>query len=664
MPSLVSPAHHAHCDCGHDHADHDSVADPAAEKKTDIGQNRNAAGIFGVFVGGALVANSYLGGWIYEGGLPDDQRVVSSLCAFAGALFLSVPLLWRTARAVWRGKIHIGEMASLAIIACFATGAYQEAGLVAFFLMLAELLETRSALGARAAVEGLIRLTPKEARLVRDGREETLAVGRLKIGDRVRVRPGENIPTDGKIVGGETTINQASVTGESLPVDRGGGDTVFAGTVNLTGLIDLEVTKLGEDTTLGVVRQLILQAEATRLPITRLIDQYVQWYAPAILMIAAAILYFSRDGETGLQRAIAALVIACPCALVLATPTAMVAGLSAAARLGILIKNVANLESASTMTAVMLDKTGTMTTGELTVSRLAPAAGIAPAELLRYAAAADRHSNHPAARALLKVATEARVPSAEATEMQESGGRGVSAVVEGKKVLVGRGTWLTANGVNIDALEAPQQNEDDGFSVIYVAVEGQAWGWIGMMDKTRPDAAAALAQLKQAGVRNITMVTGDRWGAARRVAAELGCTDLLAECLPAKKLEAVENLQKQHYKVMVVGDGVNDAPALAAGDLGVAMGAAGNDIAINSASVALLSSDLNRLPYLINLSKQVRRVVTQNLIFAVLFVVVGLLAAGFGYLTPIVAALLHNVGSLLVIFNSAKIVRFGEELGG
>jgi Cd2+/Zn2+-exporting ATPase len=190
-------------------------------------------------------------------------------------------------------------MASLAILACFATGAYQEAGLVAFFLMLAELLETRSALGARAAVEGLIRLTPKEARLVRGGREETLAVSQLKVGDIVRVRPGENIPTDGKIIGGETTVNQASVTGESLPVDKNGGDTVFAGTVNLTGAIDIEVAKVGEDTTLGLVRKLILQAEATRLPITRLIDQYIQWYALAILMIAAAILYFSPDSESG-----------------------------------------------------------------------------------------------------------------------------------------------------------------------------------------------------------------------------------------------------------------------------------------------------------------------------------------------------------------------------
>jgi len=625
---------------------------------TDIGQSRNAAWIFATFVGGALILNSYLWNWLFENSLPAGEHIVSTLCALIGAIFLSAPLLLRTSRAVFRGRIHIGEMASLAILACFANGSYQEAGIVAFFLMLAELLETRSALGAREAVEGLIRLTPREARLIRSGEESSVKVADLAIGDVVRVRPGENVPTDGKLRSGETSINQASVTGESLPVDKMPGDAVFAGTVNLTGVIEVEVTRLGKDTTLGKVRELILQAESTRLPIMRLIDQYVQWYAPAMLMIAAAILYFTGD----IQRAIAALVMSCPCALVLATPTAMVAGLSAAARLGILIKNVAHLESAASITAIMIDKTGTLTTGELTVSRLAPADGTAPAELLRLAATADRHSNHPAARALVRVAQEARVTLAEPTSMTEVGGKGVRAVIDGVEIAIGRASWLE-NDLKIDlsTLEKPTQGEDDGFSTIYAARDGKALGWIGLLDKTRPDASRATEELKKAGVHNITMVTGDRWGAARRVAAELGCTGLQAECLPERKLQIVEEMQKRGYKVMVVGDGVNDAPALAAGDLGVAMGAAGNDVAIHSASVALLSSELDRLPFLLRLSRHVRGVVTQNLIFAVMLVVVGLVAVSLGWVTPIFAAILHNVGSLIVIFNSAKIVRFGEE---
>ncbi len=625
---------------------------------TDIGQSRNAAWIFATFVGGALIVNSYLWHWIFESQLPESERLVSTLCALLGAVFLSTPLLVRTAKAVFRGRIHIGEMASLAILACFAIGSYQEAGIVAFFLMLAELLETRSALGAREAVEGLIRLTPPEARLVRGGEESMVKLTALAVGDVVRVRPGENIPTDGKLHSGETSINQASVTGEGLPVDRMPGDPVFAGTVNLTGMIEVEVTRLGADTTLGKVRDLILQAEATRLPIMRLIDQYVQWYAPAMLMIAAAILYFTGD----IRAAITALVVSCPCALVLATPTAMVAGLSAAARLGILIKNVSHLESAASITAIMIDKTGTLTTGELTVSRLAPAEGIAPAELLRLAATADRHSNHPAARALVRVAQEARVNLGEPAGMNEVGGKGVRAVIDGAEVAIGRASWLESElKIDLSGLEKPAQGEDEGFSTIYAARDGKAIGWIGLLDKTRPDASKATGELKKAGVRNITMVTGDRWGAARRVAAELGCTGLQAECLPERKLQIVEDMQKRGYKVMVVGDGVNDAPALAAGDLGVAMGAAGSDVAIHSASVALLSSELDRLPFLLRLSKHVRGVVTQNLVFAILFVLIGLVAAAMGYLSPIVAALMHNVGSLIVIFNSAKIVRFGEE---
>lgn len=642
---------------------YDEQTAPREEKSgaTDISQTRNAAWIFATFVGGALILNSYLWNWLFESGLPEQERIISTLCALLGAVFLSAPLLLRTWKAVIRGRIHIGEMASLAILACFAIGSYQEAGIVAFFLMLAELLETRSALGAREAVEGLIRLTPREARLVRNGKEESISVGALAVGNTIRVRPGENIPTDGTLRKGETTVNQASVTGESLPVDKMPGDQLFAGTVNLTGVIEIEVTRLGRDTTLGKVRELILQAEATRLPIMRLIDQYVQWYAPAMLMISAAILYFTGSVE----NAITALVVSCPCALVLATPTAMVAGLSAAARLGILIKNVAHLESAAGITSIILDKTGTLTTGELTVSRLAPAPGIEAAELLHLAASADRHSNHPTARALVRIAGEARVRLSEPEKMTEFGGKGVSATIDGTQIMLGRRSWLeTELGAPITELEEPQQNEDDGFSTIYVLRDRKPIGWIGLLDKTRPDASHATQELKDAGVRTIMMVTGDRWGVARRVAAELGCTDLQAECLPEMKLDIVERLQKRGHKVMVVGDGVNDAPALAAGDLGVAMGAAGNDVAIHSASVALLSSELDRLPFLLRLSRHVRSVVTQNLVFAVLFVIIGLAAAGMGWLTPIFAALLHNVGSLIVIFNSAKIVRFGEELHG
>ncbi|MBN2712896.1 MAG: cadmium-translocating P-type ATPase [Planctomycetes bacterium] len=621
-------------------------------------QKAVAAWLFATLVGGALILNSYLWDLFFETAKQEDAGIVSSLTALVGAILLASPLLYRSAQELIRGKLHMGELASLAVLACMATGKYQEAGLVAFFLMLADLLENRSALGAQAAVEQLIRLTPNEAHLIDKQGERDVQVSALSIGDRIRVRPGENVPADGVIKTGESTINQASVTGESLPVDKLVGDHVFAGTINLTGMIEVEVTNVGTDTTIGKVRDLILDAEKTKLPIMRLIDTHVQWYTPTIIMIAAIILYFTKN----VDNAITALVVACPCAFVLATPTAMVAGLSCAARLGILIKNVSHLESAGNINAIVFDKTGTLTTGELAVTKLTPAAGVDAADLLYTAATADRHSNHPAARALVKVARDAKVKMGEPTEFTEHGGRGASAKIEGSPVMVGRRTWLEEKGVSTEGLEDPAKSESEGYSTLYVALGGKCLGWIGMVDRARPEARNATSELHDLGVRNLTMLTGDRWGVARRIGGELGCTDVVAECLPEQKLELVEDMKKRGLRVAVVGDGVNDAPALAAGDLGVAMGAAGNDVAIHSASIALMSDDLRRLPFLVRLSRKVRGVVLQNLLFGVFLVVSGLIASGMGWLSPVIAAILHNVGSFIVIFNSARVVRFGEEI--
>ncbi len=622
-------------------------------------QRSNAVWLFATFVGGAFILNSYLSYYTYESALPKDEKIISSLCALIGAILLSAPLVVRSLKNILQNRLHMAELASLAVLACFAVGKYQEAGLVAFFLMMAELLESRTALGARAAVEGLIRLTPKEAhRLSEDGSESDVSVDKLAPKDRVRIRPGENMPIDGVIRSGESAINEANVTGESLPADKRSGDIVYAGTINLTGVIEVEVTRVGADTTLGKVHDLILQAEATRLPLMRLIDRNVQWYTPTILMIAAAILFFTKS----VDNAITAIVVACPCALVLATPTAMVAGLTCAARLGILIKNVSHLELAGTINAILFDKTGTLTTGELTVSRLAPIEDVSAEDLLRTAASADRHSNHPAARALLRVAKDASVQLAEPKDMTEFSGKGVRGTLDGEVIRVGRRTWLEAEGIDLAGVPEQKLGVEEGYSTIYVARGSSCIGWIGLMDRTRPEARMATESLLDCGVRNLTMVTGDRWGVARRVASELGCTDVQAECLPEQKLHIVESLQKKGLRVAVIGDGVNDAPALAAGDLGIAMGAAGNDIAIHSASIALMSNDLGRLPFLIRLSRHVRRIVIQNLLFGGFLVAAGLVAAGMGWLSPVVAAIIHNLGSFLVIFNSARIVRFGEEI--
>jgi len=354
--------------------------------------------------------------------------------------------------------------------------------------------------------------------------------------------------------------------------------------------------------------------------------------------------------------------MACPCAFILATPSAMVAALSAAARLGILIKNVGDIELAARINAFVFDKTGTLTTGKLAVSRLAPVPGVAPAELLRVAASAEKYSNHPTAKALAQLAGEAGVPLAEPKDFAEAAGRGVSATLDGATVVVGRAQWLKEHGLTDDFMQSVDLNETEGFSLIFIARDRKFLGWVGLQDQTRPYAREALAELKAVGVRKIAMVSGDRQPVATRVAKEIGCEEAMGECLPQNKVEFVRRTRAKGYRVAVIGDGVNDAPALAAGDLGIAMGAAGSEVAIHSATIALMNNDLRRLPFLVKLSRQTRAVINQNFMFGIVFVVGGLVLAAMKFINPIIAAVLHVTGSLIVVFNSARLVRLGEEL--
>lgn len=617
-------------------------------------QFRVSLALLGTLAGGVLLLNSGVAPIFYGSG-----SEVARLCAMIGAILLGGPVVWHAIRCMVRGDMHMDELVALAIIAAFATGQYATAGSVAFIMLLGELMETRTALGARASIESLIKLTPKVANLVMaDGSETEVKVSSLKPGDVVRIRPGDNIPADGDIQTGISSVNEATITGESLPVDKVPGMQVFAGTTNLTGGLDITVTKAGKDTTLGKVQSLIMAAEKTQIPIMRIIDTHIKWYIPTILMVAGIAWFFTKD----INRSISALVISCPCALILATPTAMVASLSAAARLGILIKNVSLLEMACKITAVVFDKTGTLTTGQLFVTKLEPAAGVEPGEMLSLAASAEHMSRHPAARALMNLAKEANVTLPESSDFQESPGKGVTATVNSVRVMVGRDTFLKENGIDLSNITDPSLHEEQGFSTLYLAKGSKCIGWIGLQDKTRPQAQQAVSELLSMGIKRVTMLTGDRSEVANRVSAELGCSDYKAECLPQDKLAVVEKIKQDGHVVAVVGDGINDAPALAAGDLGIAMGAAGSDVAINSASIVLMSDDLRRLPFLFELSRKTRSVINQNLLFGVLFIVLGVAAAVAGWLPIILAAILHFGGSVIVIFNSARLVRSGEEL--
>ncbi len=595
---------------------------------------------------------------------PDGQTYnpYSDVIALFGAILLGAPLVWHALKCLFHGHTHMEELVALAVVAAIALGEYKEAGIIAFFMVVSNLIETRTALGARASIESLLRLTPDKAyRILPDGSEEIIQASKLKPGDVLRVRPGDNVPADGEIISGESSINQANITGESLPVDKGAGDEVFSGTSNLTGSLEIRVTKAGKDTTLGRVQDLILGAEQTRIPLMRVIDRYAGWYTPTICMLAAVVWFFSADKDIGIHKAITMLIIACPCALVLATPTAMVAALSCAARLGILIKNVVQLEFARTLTAVIFDKTGTLTTGELSVTQMKPAPSVDGADLLQAAASAEQMSKHPAALALVAVAKKAKIDLVQPSDFSEAAGRGVAAKLNGDEIMVGRSTWLTDQKADMSIMRDPEYTEPEGVSLLYVARNRRCLGWIGLEDRTRSEARTAIDDLRKLRIRNLSMVTGDKWSVARRVGAEMGCTEVQAEVLPEEKLELVDDLRKRGHRVAVVGDGVNDAPMLAASDLGIAMGAAGSDVAINSASIALMNNDLSRLPFLIRLSRGTMRVVWQNIIFGVVFIVAMMTLAVWGPLTPIWAAFAHTVATAVVIFNSARLFRFGEE---
>ena len=607
--------------------------------------------------GGILVLNCYLSRVFFSNAIDETARDFSALI---GALILSLPIFFEAIRDLIQGKVHMNELVALALVAAFASKDYQTAGAVAFFMLITITIEKRTAIGAEAAIEAVVRLTPRLARRIVDGVEEEVdAFTDLKAGDVCRVRPGENFPADGVVTVGTSTVNQASITGESLPADKVVGDEVYAGTQNLTGLVEFRVTRIGSDTTLGKVRNLIADAERSKLPIMRMIDKYVGYYTPTILMIAGLVWFITMR----IDRVIAVLVMSVPAAFVIATPSAVIAAIAAASRLGILIKDVSYIEQAARIGAIIFDKTGTLTEGKLAVARLEPAEGVELAELLELATSAEHHSNHPAAEAMRRLAREAKVEWREPQEYEEVAGLGVRATFDGRRCLVGRKTWLADEGVDLSALEATlTEAEHKGLSVVCVASDGKAWGWIGLSDAIRPVTAEAISQLKELGVDRCCMVTGDNERVAKAVAAQIGISEVAASCLPEQKETYVRKLKKTGKIVAVVGDGVNDAPALAAGDIGSAMGAFGSDIAVQSASVALMNNDLRRIPFLIGLARRTRVLTIQNFAVGLGFIVVGVYLATLGQVTPVGAALLHSVSSLMVIFNSARLVRSGEML--
>lgn len=607
------------------------------------------------FVGGVLVFISTLCRWF---NIADPD--IAQIPALIGALLLGSGLFYSAGKELLRGQWSSSTLAALAVLAAIATGAYEPAGYLAFILLVADQALRRTAWGARRAIEQLVQLTPDIARIVDASGEREAPIEQVQVGTIVRVRAGENLPVDGVVSSGKSMINQASLTGEAAPVEVEPGSAVYAGTTNITGTLDLRTTQIGENSTIGKVASLIHAAEASRTPRQLMIEQVARYFVPVALVTAALVWYLTND----MQKAITVLVVVCPSALLLSSPTAMMAAFAAAARLGIMIKQTSYLEAAANIDTIVLDKTGTLTTGKFAVSRLAPASGVEGAELLQAAADAEQHSNHPLARSIVQTAEQARIIPASGGQFEEIHGRGVRGKTPGGELLAGRATWLRELfPASIPQIEEVEQ-KIEGMTGVHIVRGGRYLGAVGLEDKLRYNAKGVVEKLRELGIRRTLLFTGDRFAVAKRVGVSVGVDQIEAECLPEEKHDLIQALVRGGSRVMMVGDGINDGPSLAAADVGVAMGLSGSDIATNSAGVALMNDDLSRIPFLMMLARRSKLIIGQNIAAAIVIALIGLISAATGALPLWLAAFYHFAGDVFVIGNSFRLIRFGEDFAG
>ncbi|MCZ6836134.1 MAG: cation-translocating P-type ATPase, partial [Planctomycetota bacterium] len=616
--------------------------------------------LFIALAGGILLAVSWLSGVL------GAHEQIAEIPAAIGAIILGIPLVMGGWNELMRGKPSGDSLAALAVIAAFVIGFYLAAGFLALFLWAANLILSRTAWGAQRAIRDLIDLTPDIARLVEEGQESEVPLSKIQIGQIVRIRPGENLPVDGKVVAGTSNINQASLTGEAVPIEAETGTDVYAGTTNMTGQIDVEVTAIAGETTIGKVETLIREAESSKTAKQELIEQLAGYYVPVVLMVAGLVWFFTAKStdevikSQAAVRAITVLVVTCPGALLISHPTAMVAAFASAARLGIMIKQTKTLEAAAEVDTVVMDKTGTLTTGKFAVSRLAPVDGVEGASLLQAAADGEQSSNHPLAHSIIDTATQARIKPNELSGYEELHGKGVIAKTANGTIFVGRPDWIAE--LNPDALSQIQDIEKkiEGMSGVHVMHGTKYLGAVGLEDKLRKHAHETVDRMRKLGIRRICIFTGDRLAVAKRVAQSVGVDSVEAECHPEEKHEELKYLIKRGHRTLVVGDGINDGPILATADVGVAMGLSGSDIATNSAGVALMNDDLRHIPFLLELARKTRNIVGQNIAGSLILAIIGLALAATGNLNIWLTPIYYALGFVFVIANSLRLVRFVE----
>jgi Cd2+/Zn2+-exporting ATPase len=582
------------------------------------------------------------------------QRGISDLVAGVGAALVAIPVFSEAWASLRHPSLHgiTDRLVALALIAAWATGDLMTAAFLPIIMTIGHVLEERSMLGSHEAVKALGRLTEADSRRISaDGSMHMVSTNQLQIGDLIELRAGERLPADGVVKRGASSLDLASLTGESVPVEVHEGDTALAGAMNIDGLLHVELTRVGENTTLGRIIALMREAENAKPPVTRLLDRYAGQYMALVLLVAAGVWLITGN----VPAMLAVLVASCPCALVLAAPATAVAAIAVAARHGILIKGSAFLEHLADVTAVVFDKTGTITTGDLQLAEVITVPGVDAAHLRRLAASLGATSNHPLSRAAV-----ADVPKAQRLaidDAREMGGFGVTGTHAGQVVALGRVDLFER--LNIAVPAPPQHN-----GPIAGVSEGTRFlGWLLFHDQLRVSAEPAVRDLRGLGIERIMLLTGDRSAVANQVAAQVGITTVNSEMLPEQKMGHVMQEINLGYRPMVVGDGINDSLALRAGAVGVAMGAQGADVAMASADLALMTNDLRRLGTCVRLSRLCRRTIYQNVAIGLgfTFVLTALAAAGvLGLEAPIIAALLHNVSTFLGIGNAGRLLLFDE----
>ncbi len=590
--------------------------------------------------------------------LVPSEAGVAQLVAGISAALVAVPVFVEAWNSLRHPSLHgiTDRLVALALIAAWATGDLMTAALLPIVMTLGHILEERSMLGSHEAVRALTRLTEADSRrLLPDGTVEVVPSAQLKVGDLIELRAGERVPADGIVRRGHSSLDLASLTGESVPVEIAEGGQVLAGGMNIDGLLQIELIRVGKESTVGRIIGLMREAENAKPPVTRLLDRYAGQYMALVLLVAAGTWLITDN----VPAMLAVLVASCPCALVLAAPSTAVAAIAVAARHGILIKGSAFLEHLSEVSSVIFDKTGTVTTGDLRLAEVRTMPGVDPQLLQRLGAGLGAASNHPLSRAVA-----ASVPQQEqltVEDARELGGFGVTGRYRGEQVALGRADLFQR--LNVEVPAAPAHNGP----IAGVSLGGKFLGWLLFFDQLRPSAAPAVQELESLGIERLVLLTGDRYPAARQVAREIGIDNVYAEMLPEQKMDRVMQEIKLGHRPMVVGDGINDSLALRAGAVGVAMGAQGTgDVAFASADLALMTNDLRRLGTCIRLSRQCRRTIYVNVTIGVGFTFGLIILAGAGVLgveAPIIAALLHNVSTFIGLGNAGRLLLFDETQG-